>query len=109
MFLTTLLFFDLSKLDVSGCPSIKNYEHYIFQKHCINDLRTVHKYQKVFLTVVILRPLGSPSWDSFLFLKFQEKIDNFYKKQCIILQKGEYSKVSNAERIVKIFRLRAEI
>ena len=27
---------------------------YKFQKHCINDLQTVHRYQKVFVTVVIL-------------------------------------------------------
>ena len=43
-----------------GCHSIKSYEHYRFKKHCIKELRTVLKCQKVFVNDIILRPLGSP-------------------------------------------------
>ena len=38
-----------------GCHSTKSYEH------CIKELRTVLKCQKVFVNDIILRPLGSPS------------------------------------------------
>ena len=75
------------------CRSIKSYEHIRFKKHCIKELRTVLKCQKVFVNDIILRPLG-----------FRR-----YLYQCIISKKKSYSKVCNTERIVKLFRLEATL
>ena len=40
--------------NTSGCLFIKIYEHYRLKKHCIKELRTVLKCQKVYVNDIIL-------------------------------------------------------
>ena len=56
-----------------------------------------------------LRATSVKGFSSMRQTNLRKKVISFAKNQCITFKKRSYSKDSNAERIVKIFRLEAEL